>query len=1065
MSAAQTPIFREDENSQIPAIQLLINLGYQYIKPEEAIESRGGKLSNVILDSILESQLKKINGFTFKGKNHKFSEKNIKNAVQAIKDVPNAGLVASNEAVYDLLTLGKSFDENIDGDIKGFTLNYVDWKNIKNNVFHVTEEFEVEKTGSKDLRRPDLVLFVNGIPFAVIECKRRDMEKAVQQAVEQQIRNQYADEIPRLFHYTQVLLACSVTDAKYATTGTHEKFWSFWREKSDYKAKLTKLINKPLTEDVKKKLFSERYGYVRGYFDALEKQGDRAITEQDIAIYSLLSPERLLELTYVFMVFDKPEKKICRYQQYNAVQYTLDRIKRRTAEGRREGGVVFHTQGSGKSLTMVMMAKAISLISEVENPKIIVVTDRKDLDRQIERTFKSCGKDTVRATTGSHLTDLLQSKREVIVTAVINKFEAVMNKSDIRLESDDIFVLVDEGHRTQYGKFNVNMQRVFPKACYISFTGTPILKKDKNTVQRFGGFIDRYTIDQAVEDKAVVPLLYEGRHIGQDVDQRQIDQWFDRVTRDLTDDQRADLKRKFSSADHVNKAEEKIKQIAYDVSDHFNKNWKGTQFKGQLTAPNKETAIKFKKYFDEFGIVSTEVLISPPDDRENHEDPTQEATDEVQKFYKRMMDLYGNDEAYNEKIIEKFLDADQPEIIIVVDKLLTGFDAPRNTVLYITRSLKEHTLLQAIARVNRLCEGKDFGFIIDYYGVLGDLDSALTAYGALGDSFDETDIANTLTNISKVADQLPQKHSVLWDVFKTIKNKMDIEEYEVFLAAEDVRADFYKKLSDYSRTFGVVMSSVQFVETAPSADIDRYKKDLSFFQNLRASVKQRYAESVDYKEYEKKVQKLIDTYVGASDAISLNDPVNIFDKKAFEVEVSKLGSDSSKADTIAHRTKRTITEKMDEDPVFYAKFSKMLEETIQAWKDKRISDAEYLKRAKAIMESVRSRREEGLPPALEGKEAAKAFYGIVRETFKASLGEGQKTTDLSCKVALTIDDMVQAHIKRDWINDQDAVNRMKNDIDDYLFELKNTEKVALTVEHIDRVMNDCISVAKRRYAR
>lgn len=1060
-----TPIFREDENSQIPAIQLLINLGYTYIKPDEAVELRGGKLGNMILDGVLEAQLKEINGFSFRGKDHRFSDKSIKGAVQAIKDIPNAGLVASNEAVYDLLTLGKSFEENIDGDLKSFTLNYVDWKETKNNVFHVTEEFEVEKTGSKDLRRPDLVLFVNGIPFAVIECKRRDMEKAVQQAVEQQIRNQYADEIPRLFQYTQILMACSVSDAKYATTGTHEKFWSFWREKSDFKSKLTKAINKPLSDDVKKKLFSERFGYVRGYFDALEAQGDRAITEQDIAIYSLLSPERLLEMTYVFIVFDKPEKKICRYQQYNAVHNTLDRIAKRTPEGRREGGVVFHTQGSGKSLTMVMMAKAISLISKVENPKIIVVTDRKDLDKQIARTFKSCGKDTVRATTGSHLTDLLQSKREVIVTAVINKFETVMNKSDVRIESDDIFLLVDEGHRTQYGSFNVSMQRVFPKACFISFTGTPILKKDKNTVQRFGGFIDRYTIDQAVEDKAVVPLLYEGRHIGQEVDQRQIDQWFDRVTQDLNDDQRADLKRKFSSADHVNKAEEKIKQMAYDVSEHFNKNWKGTHFKGQLTAPNKETAIKFKKYFDEFGIVSTEVLISPPDTREGHEDPTAETTDEVQKFWKRMMDLYGNDEVYNEKIIEKFLDSEIPEIIIVVDKLLTGFDAPRNTVLYITRSLKEHTLLQAIARVNRLCEGKDYGFIIDYYGVLGDLDSALSTYGALADSFETGDIANSLTNIKAVAEQLPQKHSVLWDVFKTIKNKMDIEEYEVFLALEDVRADFYKKLSDYSRTFGVAMSSVEFVESKPKADLDRYKKDLGFFQNLRTSVKQRYAEAIDYKDYEKKVQKLMDTYVGATSAISLNAPVNIFDKKAFEVEVSKLGNDSSKADTIAHRTKRTITEKMDDDPIFYTKFSKMLEDTIQQWKDKRISDAEYLKRAQSIMDSVRGRKEEGLPPALEGKDAAKAFYGIVLETLKASLGEGTKTTDLSCKVALTIDQMVQTHVKRDWINDQDAANRMKNDIDDYLFELKTQEKVNLSVEQIDRVMNDCISVAKRRYAR
>lgn len=1063
MSKITTPSYKEDHDSQIPALQLLINLGYTYLTPDDAVSLRGGKLGNLVLDEVLETQLKRINKITSKGKEYPFSSSNIKAAIEQLKNIPNTGLVATNEAIYDLITLGKSFEETIDGDSKSYTLNYIDWANPKNNVFHVTEEFEVERSGTKDTRRPDVVLFVNGIPLAVIECKRRDLEKAISQAIEQHNRNQRPDEIPRLFHFAQLLLALSVTDAKYATTGTHEKFWSFWREKSYYETKLHQLVNKALPVEVKDKLFADRFKYVRNYFDAIEKQGGRKTTEQDIAIYSLLSPERLLELTHMFTIFEKPDKKVSRYQQYFAVKNTIERVGRIGPDGRRIGGVIWHTQGSGKSLTMVMMAKAISMHPDITNPKIIVVTDRKDLDRQIEKTFKRAGKETERARTGNHLNELLSSPKGVIVTTVINKFEAVLNRHELRFDSKDIFILVDESHRTQYGSFNVNMQRVFPNACYIGFTGTPLMKRDKNTAQKFGGFIDKYTIDQAVEDKAVVPLLYEGRHVPQDVTSQQVDQWLERVSKDLPEEQKTLLKRRFSTKEALNRAELRIQQIAYDISDHFSKNWKGTQFKGQLTAPDKATAIKYKKYLDEFGMVSSEVIISGIDTREGTEDPNEDTTDEVQKFWKKMMEQYGNEDRYNLDIIEKFLEADTPEIIIVVDKLLTGFDAPRNTVLYIARSLKDHTLLQAIARVNRLYEGKDYGYIIDYYGVLGDLDKALTQYGPLA-GFDPEDLGQTLTNINKEAANLPTKHSVLWDIFKTIKNKLDIEEYEQFLGDDAVRTEFYKKCSEYSRCFGIAMSCVEFVEKTPPKELDRYRKDLAFFQRLRASVKLRYAETIDFKEYEPKIQKLIDTYVGASEAIQLNEPVNIFDKTKFSAEVEKLGSDASKADTIAHRTKRTITEKMDEDPVFYTRFSKLLEETIKAWREKRISDAEYLKRTKEIMDSVVNRKED-LPAQLEGRDVAKAFYGIILETVKSQIGEGTKLIDFAVKVALNVDDLIQSHLKRDWVADRDAVNRMKNDIDDFLFDLTEKEKVTLTTEQMDHIIDECIAVSKRRYAR
>jgi len=1058
-----TPSFQEDHDSQIPALQLLQNLGYTYLTPEEAFQARGNKLSNILLESILENQLKKINTITFKGQERPFSDASIRNAIRLLKDIHFEGLTRTNELIFDLLSLGESFKEEIEGDVKSPQLRYIDWENPSNNVFHVTEEFEVEKASSHETRRPDIVLFVNGIPFAVIECKRRDLEDSIEQAISQQIRNQKSDEIPRLFIYSQLLLALSVNGAKYATVGTPAKFWSFWREREKINANLSKLINTPLSTDQKEKLFSSRFKYVKNLIESLENGEIRLATEQDQAIYSLCRPDRLLDLTYKFIVFDKPNKKIARYQQYFAVKNTITRIKNLNQDGKRQGGVIWHTQGSGKSLTMVMIAKSIALEPTIKNPKIIIVTDRKDLDKQISDTFKSCGKTTVRATTGIHLIELLKSPKEIIITTVINKFEAVLKKAGLKNESSEIFVLVDESHRTQYGQFNINMQRIFPNGCYIGFTGTPLLKKEKNTVEKFGGFIDKYTIDQAVADKAVVPLLYEGRLVVQEVNQKQIDTWFERVSSPLTEDQKRDLKRKFATANQINVAEQRIKQIAYDISVHFQANWKGTGFKAQLTIPDKASALKYKKFLDEFALVTSEVIMSPPDTREGHEDVFEEEADEVQKFWKKTMELYGDEDKYNEKIIDKFDSEDSPEILIVIDKLLTGFDCPRNTVLYVARSLREHNLLQAIARVNRLCDGKDYGYIIDYYGILGDLDKALTNYNALAD-FDEEDIGeNTLISINKEVETLPQKHSTLWDCFKTIKNKSDIEAFEQYLGDEAIREEFYTRLTAYKKTLGVAMSSLKFViETAPK-EVQKYKVDKDFFDNLRNSVRQRYAETISYKDYKSKILKIMDSYVDAYDVISLTDQINIFDRDKFDHEISKLKRDASKADTIAHRIKRTIHEHMDEDPIFYKKFSIMLEEIIQSWQEKRITDAEYLKRVKEKLENIRTRSGDAIPDVLNGRDIAKAFFGVIQEMLNRHISDSILLSDLSANMALSIDDIIQKNKKVDWIYDQNVINKISNEIDDILFEINNSQKTNLTPEEMDSIIQRSIEIAKKRY--
>lgn len=1057
----QLPSFLEDHISQIPALQLLQNLGWEYLTPGETVKLRSGKLSGVILDGVLIPQLRKLNKIRFKGGEYEFSEANIQSAIQAIKDVLFDGLVRTNEKIYDLLVLGKSLSQTIDGDTKSFPLFFIDWNPetfLTNNVFHVTEEFEVERTASHKTRRPDIVLFVNGIPLAVIECKRPDLKGAIDEAISQNLRNQRDDEIPKLFLYSQLLLAVSKDEAKYGTTGTALKFWSIWKE--DVDAALAPVLNKPLSKIQKDRLFADRRANVRDYFDQLEKH-PREITPQDRTLYSLCQRDRLLDLTFNYTLFDAGEKKIARYQQFFCITKILQRLPQRDDKGRRKGGVVWHTQGSGKSLTMVMLAKGI-VREDLPDYKIVLVTDRVDLDDQIYKTFRHCDMEPDRAKSGRHLAKLMGGAKSRVVTTIIDKFETAVLKCELRNESDNIFVLVDESHRGQYGAMHSRMRKALPNACFIGFTGTPVKRKEKDTINKFGGLIDTYTIRQAVEDKAVVPLLYEGRDVEQQVDRKTIDRWFDQLTANLTVEQRADLKKKFASTDQLNKAEQKVKEIAFDIGIHFRDNWQGTPYKAQLVTQDKSTALLYKKYLDEFGLVSSEVLISGPDDREGNEEVDEENLPAVIVFWKKMMAKHGSEDQYNKNVINSFKHGDHPEIIIVVDKLLTGFDAPRNTVLYLTRQLKEHTLLQAIARVNRLYEGKDFGYIIDYRGVLQNLNQAFDLYGKLED-FDAADLEDAITDVAEEVQRLPQRHSDLWDIFKGIKNKQDEEQYQRRLEDQEVREQFYERLSAYSRNLAMALGSIQFMEDIPSAKVEKYKADLIFFAKLRVAVQKRNSEVVDFKEYEARIQKLIDIHVTTGAVEKVTALINIFDKDAFLKEIEKLEGTASKADTIAHRTMKTIIERMEEDPAFYRKFSEMLEEAIRAFRENRLSDRDYYNRAVEIADFIRNRSGDSLPDKLRNHDVARAFCGVLLESLGRHAADADEGRDLSADAAIRIDEIIKAEKIVSWTNNMDVQNRMKNRIEDYLHDLKQETGMPLTFEDIDLILEKCLDIARRRY--
>ena len=650
--------YLEANAAQQPAMELLQAMGYAYISPEDCRKQRGGHY-HILLKDVLRGQLRHLNRYEYAGVENEFSSANIERAMEDLDEPLVDGLVRSSEKIYNKLLLGNSYKETVgEGRMQSFDLKYIDWEHLENNLFHVTKEFSVESTDKQHDARPDIVLFINGIPFAVIECKAPDV--SVEEAVEQMIRNQQKDYIPQLFKFAQIVMATNKNAVKYATTATSKKFWSVWKE--------------------------EDGAWLKGKLDQLVT--DRIPTEQDRNIVSLLSPERVFLLIKYFILFDANVKKICRHQQFFAVQEIVKTIEEKDDKGNRQSGVIWHTQGSGKSLTMVMLAKYILMELSSCHPKVIIVTDRTDLDDQIKNTFANTRQTPAQATSGKHLVKLVNNSKVDIITTIINKFNAA-EQQDTRIDSRNVFVLVDESHRSNYGVMATKMRSVFPNACYIGFTGTPLMKSEKNTMAKFGKLIHKYTIQDGVDDHEIVPLIYEGRFVEQKVDEENIDLWFKQTTKRLTEAQQEDLRRKWSSIRRLTSTDARIKRIALDISEHFIDGYKQTGFKAMLATNYKRDAIRYLDCFEKFGDLTCAVVISAPDMRESVDDVDEGSDDTVIAFWDKMMQKYGSADKYEETLKRQFRNG-EIDILIVCNKLLTGFDAPICQILYIDKELKEH---------------------------------------------------------------------------------------------------------------------------------------------------------------------------------------------------------------------------------------------------------------------------------------------------------------------------------------------------------------------------------------
>lgn len=1024
--------YLEVNASQKPAIALLQSMGYTYISPEDCEKQRGSRY-HVLLKDILRGQLRRLNRYSYAGAENEFSAANIERAMEELDEPLTDGLVRTSEKIYDALLLGKSYPETVGGGKSlSFNLKYIDWEHPENNLFHVTEEFAVESQDKLHNARPDIVLFINGIPFAVIECKAPYI--SVKQAVEQMIRNQQADYIPQLFKYAQIVMATNKNVVKYATAGTPKKFWSVWKEQD------TEFLDSRLAQLV----------------------ADRAPTEQDRNMISLFGRERLMELSRYFVLFDANVKKICRYQQYFAIREIIKTIAQRDSKGNRQSGVIWHTQGSGKSLTMVMLAKYILMELAACNPRVVIVTDRKELDGQIAATFAHTRLNPARATSGRHLVELVTNGKADVITTIINKFNTA-ERLEAKNNSRDVFVLIDESHRSNYGSMAAKMRTVFPNACYIGFTGTPLMKREKNTLTKFGKLIHKYTIQDGVEDGAIVPLIYEGRFVEQKVDEENIDMWFQQTTKRLTDPQKEDLRRKWSSIRRLTSTDARIKRIALDINNHFLLGFKDTGFKAMLATNYKRDAIRYLKCFEQFGDLNCAVVISPPDIRESVDDVDEGTDNMVIEYWEKMMKQYGDADTYEEAMKNKFCDG-EIDILIVCSKLLTGFDAPVCQVLYIDKELKEHGLLQAIARTNRLHDGKEYGLIVDYRGLIQKLDAAMDMYSGAGlENFEGRDLRGVVIDVLEALGQLRTAYTNLIDLFADVKDLSDTEAVEVSLADEKKREQFYNLLCAFGRALDLVLNSEQAYAALPGEERKKNQNRFLFFSKVRRSVKIRYCDAIDNKEYEPLMQNLLDMHLSVAGLKQITNPVDILNKDDFERELEELGSLRAKADAITSRLSKSISAKYEENPAYYDSFSKRIKDALDQYKEKVISEAEYLAKMRSIMEDYHSGKSSvSYPERIKCNIHAQAFYGVITALFDDAQIEGM-TPDFAAEIAEEITAIIAKHSRVDWTNNQTIHNRISQDIDDLFYAYEKNRGLVLSFDLIDKVIENVKTVALRRF--
>lgn len=1045
-------IFNERPECQERMLRFLEKLGYEYVSRSEA-ELKRGKLANVLFtDEIIKFM--RGQHYTYMGFERPFSDESIYRAIKELDVSLLQGLALASREIYNLLTLGISVEEKIVVDKnepvkKSFDLKYIDFEHPEKNIWQVTDEFSVERANGQ-YARPDIVILCNGIPLVVVECKKSSID--ILEGVLQNVRNMQPDYIPQLFKYAQLVMAVKPEKVLYGTAGTPAEYFVEWREDSDSIEWQQELCRKC--------------------------SPDGQITEQDRICVSLLEQKRLLDIVQYFVLYDNNIKKVCRHQQYFAVNKTMDRINGKD-KAESQGGVIWHTQGSGKSLTMVMLVKKIQIDKAAENPRFIVITDRKNLDKQIKDNFANTAMEPVRAATGKGLKTLLKDKSNVVITTLINKFESVCRYRYLDPDSEKFYILIDEAHRSEYGSMFNYMRDVLPKATLIAFTGTPLIaSRKKNTYQKFGAPIHNYTMDESISDGITVPLVYEGRKIVLTPPSDNIDVYFDSLTDGLPVNMKEELSNKFSRFESIAKAKSRLNVMAFDICDHFVGYCIPKKLKAIVVCSSRVAAVQvynIMKKNEIMGVRPKVVITFGSKSDEDGDVSIPDADFALINEYRNTVvkPLFGiNDDKYYDTVCSQFKDPenDDVNILIVKDMLLTGFDAPVAGVLYVDKSMKEHNLLQAIARVNRGFDGKDFGLIIDYRGIFTKLNKAIDLYADAESgmrNFDESDLKGMVYGTEDEKLKLRTAYAELRDMFAEYDKNTPASVWQSSLKDEAKRKEFYEKLRRFAQLLNLAVSNRALYIEIGYEGIEKYKQEYLFFRKLKDKVMSRNDDSVEFSKYEKGIKNLIDTFVNSSEVLEIVKPVSIGDKKSMTELLNSMDSNEARADAIKTRIESSLKQVRYDDPLKFEEFSVKIKKTIEEYDLSRDAD-KYFQQMEILAEDFRqgiSRSE--YPSSIAADGDSKAFYGSIVVTLRnKGINVTNDIEEILATYAVKIKEVIVRNTKRDWKYNQMVHKDIHRALDDVLFDMFDSIGIVIdrsNVDLLDLVTDEILKVAVARF--
>ncbi|WP_310442552.1 type I restriction endonuclease subunit R [Sulfurimonas sp.] len=961
----------------------------------KALQGRDS-FKDVILEDILSEAIVKINGNWLK-------DEQIKEVIATLKNINHSSLFENNLASTALLIENTSVDINHTTGAKSPTVKYIDFENISNNHFLALSQFMVD--GAQTII-PDITLFVNGIPLVVIECKAPDITDPIHEGVDQLKRymntrgTQLSEGAQKLFHTNAFVVVSARTQAKSGTISSNLEHYLSWKDP---------------------------------YPKTLSEFGK---DEQDILVAGMLAPANLLEIMRDFTVVmgsgRKRVKIICRYQQYRAVKKTVKRIMQANTPEERNG-VIWHTQGSGKSLTMVFLVRHLRSIKELQEYKILFIVDRSDLQEQLEETATLIGEKIDTALNGKDLKKKLSNDVSNINMTMMQKFnDGEFERASEGIDTSKVLVLIDEAHRTQYSKFGSALRLALPDAVKIAFTGTPVEK----TVGSFGSYIDTYKIREAVEDGATVPIIYEGMTSNDTLENRgEFDAKFEDLFADLTPEQIEAIKKKYGTKGDILEAPKRIEAIAKNMVEHYIKNILPNGYKAQVVSSSRKAAILYSeainKALQEYKNGTEELraaVVISPKHNDNSDDFPKEFTTKSHK-----------DSAVTE--FKKPLDRSNLAFLVVSDMLLTGFDAPIEQVMYLDKKLTAHNLLQAIARVNRTYEGKTRGLIVDYYGVGAHLKEALANY-------EDDDIADVMQDFSGELDKLELSHRKVMQFFSQNGveeiNEQTLEDAVVFLADEKLRSEFKMHYKEFTKL-------IDFILPHP---IKRYfLDDAKILGVIKNEAQRRYRdEELQIEGIGAKVKKLINEHLVSQGIETRVRPVSIFDDE-FE-DVLKDRPNKAVASEMEHALRYTIKINIEKDPIYYKSLAEKLEKIISEHKGEWDKLVEKLSKFKK--EIVGGREILEVFKKL-GCDVCMAYYDMFLSFYDGEVGE--KTKDVIIELVINSLSIAARDISRvDFWGTTGAESR--NNLQNYLVGLLAATKDAVLINNIALIKERFMSLTK-----